>query len=163
MYFAKCPTDVDATGLSNVIKTHAATMMRQLLILLLFLPALAASFVPQAHTRIGWHIYAHEDEEEPKLMLGDGVDELMKSLKSKFPTSEADYLAAARKRAEEARPSVNSNASDEDWQKISAQKSLEEDDWETSLKEAGSDESQILIPLAPTDNDEGEKPKLLLF
>lgn len=140
--------------------------------LLLFLPAVATAFMPKAYTRIGWsHIYAQEEEEEeeePKLVL-DGVDDLMKRFKSKFPTSEADYLAAARKRAEEARPSVNSKASDEDWHNIASQKSSlenENDDWEASLKEAGNDEAQILIPLEqqPTDdNDEGDEPKLLLF
>jgi hypothetical protein len=110
-----------------------------------------------------------EGEKNDGLIL-DGLDQQLGQLKSKYPTSEADYLAAARKRAEERRESVNSMAKDEDWEKIAQEKKEqfgELDDWESSQKEAGNSDSQILMftDPAPGEGEDGEddEPKLLLF
>jgi len=64
------------------------------------------------------------------------------------------------------RASVNSAASDEEWQEMANVKSA--DDWESSLQEEGNEESQILIPKIVSeenknDGEEGEEPKLMLF
>mmetsp|Transcript_26439 Transcript_26439/g.47786 ORF Transcript_26439/g.47786 Transcript_26439/m.47786 type:complete len:90 (-) Transcript_26439:1332-1601(-) len=89
----------------------------------------------------------------------------MKSLTFKFPTSEADYLAAARKRAEEARASINNEASDEDWQQVAHHANDNDDGWESSI----ALESEILLPKLPTQGgkddgeDEEEEPTLLLL
>jgi hypothetical protein len=97
--------------------------------------------------------------------LGDDVEEQIKSLTSKFPTSEADYLAAARKRAEEARTSINNEASDEDWQQVAHHDAttINDDGWESSI----ALESEILLPKLPTQGgkdggEEEEEPTLLL-
>jgi hypothetical protein len=115
--------------------------------------------------------YYHQNEppsrEEPAqgLYLGDDVEEQIKSLTSKFPTSEADYLAAARKRAEEARASINNEASDEDWQQVAHHDAttINDDGWESSI----ALESEILLPKLPTQGgkdggEEEEEPTLLL-
>lgn len=114
------------------------------------------------------------DEQEPQeqqgLYLGNDVEEQMRSLQSKFPTSEADYLAAARKRAQEARASINNEASDEDWKEVAQSSMTSDDGWESSIAEAGNEESesQILIPKMPSefleegDDGEEEEPTLLL-
>jgi hypothetical protein len=144
---------------------------------LLFLPAAvvaaAAAFMPrpqeQWHSRIYIEKENEKEKEEPKkLVLGDGIENDMKRLKSKFPTSEVDFLAAARKRAQEARESINNSASEDDWLNIASQKqsATQQDDWEASLKEAGNEESQILIPVERCSSNadgEDEEPKLLLF
>ena len=109
---------------------------------------------------------------EGLILGGDEMEAQLQKLRSKFPTSEADYLTAARKRAEEARESVNNQSSDDDWKNISEQKrssGLLEDDWVASLGEAGNSESQILIPVSSEEKDDQdggpaeEEPKLLLF
>ena len=97
------------------------------------------------------------------------MDNELAKFKSKYPTSESDYLAAARKRAEERRESINSQSSDDDWKEMAKKKQAEGvvlDDWEQSLVEAGNADSQILIPIVLTDDvEDGDdpEPKLLLF
>eukprot|EP00546_Thalassionema_frauenfeldii_P012759 CAMPEP_0178913322 /NCGR_PEP_ID=MMETSP0786-20121207/10777_1 /TAXON_ID=186022 /ORGANISM="Thalassionema frauenfeldii, Strain CCMP 1798" /LENGTH=155 /DNA_ID=CAMNT_0020586049 /DNA_START=75 /DNA_END=542 /DNA_ORIENTATION=- len=104
-----------------------------------------------------------EQAEEPTLLIGEDLDKELKQIKSKYPTSEADYLAAARKRAQEKKESVNSLSKDEDWQVVAEKKGEEgdDDDWENS------DDSQILLPDLGSDNtgEDGEEkePELLLF
>lgn len=116
----------------------------------------------------------HEEDQSPPpqeerlILTSDDVEQQLQSLQSKIPKSEADYLAAARKRAEEHRASINSGASDEDWQRMVQQQN---DGWEQSLADlAGSEESQILIPKGVEQQQDGsegdedeEEPKLLLF
>jgi|UniRef100_A0A6T7F0A4 hypothetical protein len=112
------------------------------------------------------------DTDEPKLIL-DNMEDAIASLKTKYPTSEAGYLEAARKRADEQRASVETTAaSDEEWMKMAQDKahamgtSSDEDGWEASKDDAASlGESQILIPMNPSSDDdsEEEEPKLLLF
>ena len=114
-----------------------------------------------------------QDEEEPQGLVLDGLDQQMRQMSSKYGFTESDFLAAARKRAEERVESVNSMSTDEDWQKIAEAKKKEQgdiDDWENSLKEAGNTDSQILMFTDPPpggedgeDGDSGEEPKLLLF
>jgi hypothetical protein len=114
--------------------------------------------------------YMSDEDEPPKLVLdSQAIQEALKVEKSRFPTAESDYLAAARQRAAEARESVNSMSSDEDWFNMASQKTAEMggtmDDWEASRAEAGNADSLILIPATP-DMKEGEEPpepKLLLF
>lgn len=147
---------------------------------ILLLPSLVASFqvAPQRQTStLPTILYSEansadqeeEPTEEPGLVL-EGLDQQLGQLKSSYPTSEIDYLAAARKRAEERRESVNSMAKDEDWQKMADEKKNqfgEMDDWESSQKEAGNSDSQILMftDPAPGEGEDGEEdePKLLLF
>mmetsp|Transcript_3920 Transcript_3920/g.4532 ORF Transcript_3920/g.4532 Transcript_3920/m.4532 type:complete len:160 (+) Transcript_3920:83-562(+) len=109
-----------------------------------------------------------EEEKEPSLLIGEGLGKELKGLKSKFPTSEVDFLAAARKRAEERKESVNSESSDDDWKAVSGLRKDETvDDWENSLSEAGNADSQILLPDLEENDEEGDgeepEPKLLLF
>ncbi len=98
----------------------------------------------------------------------------MYQLKKKYPTSEADYLAAARARAAQKVPSVSSQAKDEDWKLASQLRKeqlgeLADDGWEASLGNGVSD-SQILLMIDSTtssedddDDDNPKEPKLLLF
>jgi hypothetical protein len=109
------------------------------------------------------------DSVPPELVLDtDAVAQQMASLRCKYPTAEADYLAAARARAALKQESRNNDATDDDWKRakntaMGAVKGSDAD-WEISAKEAGNVDSQILIPLGPTgdDDDDGE-PKLMLF
>ena len=109
------------------------------------------------------------EEDQPDLMLGDDVNKQMAQLRSKYPTAEADYLAAARARAAARTPSVETRATDSDWQRIAQEKRQQLgniDDWESSKAEAGNIDSQILLPdLPPGEGEEGsdDEPKLLLF
>jgi hypothetical protein len=109
------------------------------------------------------------DEEPPSLLIGSALNNELAKFKSKYPTSESDYLAAARRRAEERCESTNSKSSDDDWKEMAKAKQAEGvvlDDWEQSLVEAGNADSQILIPIVLSDDsDDGEEPepKLLLF
>jgi hypothetical protein len=110
---------------------------------------------------------AFDEESIPNELLLDAnaVQQEMAGLKSKYPTSEADYLAAARARAAAQVASKNDGATDEDWLKVkqeAAQQGGVNDDWEVSAREAGNSDSQILIPMAPEDADDDE-PKLMLF
>jgi hypothetical protein len=111
------------------------------------------------------------DESPPSLVLGDGLGDEMAKLRSKYPTSEADYLAAARAR-NAAKMASTSHGNEEDWKKLAAEKKrsgeLADDAWEASRQEAGNADSQILIPMMDTDTDsddseEPEEPKLLLW
>lgn len=114
---------------------------------------------------------AESEEAAPKKLILDlnEVKEKMAKLKSKYPTAEADYLAAARKRAELKVESRNNESSDEDWQQMAAEKSqqmgggtpaAQDDGWEASLKDEGNAaDSQIFIPM---EGGEDEEPKLLL-
>jgi hypothetical protein len=111
-----------------------------------------------------------DNEDEPKLLLtGDEINQQMARLRSKYPTSEADYLAAARARNAAKVASSERTATDSDWQQIAAEKLQavgEIDDWEQSKAEAGNMDSQILIPIMESttgEDGEEEEPKLLLF
>mmetsp|Transcript_21824 Transcript_21824/g.35126 ORF Transcript_21824/g.35126 Transcript_21824/m.35126 type:complete len:165 (-) Transcript_21824:621-1115(-) len=106
------------------------------------------------------------DAKEPGLVL-DGLDKEMSQMASKFSFTESDFLAAAKKRAQERVESKNSSAKDSDWKNLAEQKKEEVgeiDDWENSMKEAGNEDSQILMfSESGGDDDDGEEPKLLLF
>lgn len=112
-----------------------------------------------------------DGEEEPKLVLtADDISQQMNRLRSKYPTSEADYLAAARARNVAKQASSERTATDADWRQIAAEKKTavgEIDDWENSAKEAGNVDSQILIPVQSSsgtgEDGEEEEPKLMLF
>lgn len=114
---------------------------------------------------------AKPPETQPLLLLtADEIDRQMARLRSKYPTSEADYLAAARARNAAKQASSERTATDEDWQQIAAEKKEQVgtvlDDWESSQAEAGNADSQILIPMmdgAKGEDGEEEEPKLLLF
>jgi len=116
--------------------------------------------------------YPQEQQQgDEGLILSDAeLEQQMARLRSKYPTSEADYLAAARARSAAKVPSNNSQASDEDWKKARDQAQAQGaafDDWENSLSEAGNVDSQILIPIDDAmegdDNEDGGEPKLMLF
>ena len=114
--------------------------------------------------------YEGVGDEEPKLITED-INEKLESLKSQYPTSAVDYLAAARKRAEEARASVNSASTDEEWMELAQKNNAasSDDGWEASLADAASAENQILIPSefqtidGEGDSDDEDEPKLLIF
>jgi hypothetical protein len=105
------------------------------------------------------------------LILSD-IDVQMAKLRSKYPTSEADYLALARARNAAKAASVNEGASDTDWHHVAAEareRSGAVDDWEVAAKEAGNVDSQILIPIelmegdSSADGGDPDEPKLMLF
>ena len=136
----------------------------------LFLPALAAGFVISQgpHRSI---IVARRAEPESRdaddnsgglILDAATMAQQMAGLKSKYPTAEADYLAAARARAAQRAESKNNEATDDDWKQVKEKTKIkDDDDWEISAKEAGNIDSQILIPLMNDDDD--EEPKLMLF
>jgi hypothetical protein len=95
----------------------------------------------------------------------------MGKMASKFSFTESDFLAAAKKRAAERVESRNASAGDDDWKTLAERKKNEMgeiDDWENSKKEAGNEDSQILMfTQPPADGEDGGsddgEPKLLLF
>lgn len=121
--------------------------------------------MPSIRTKLGSSSSDEEDTEQ-KLVL-DNVDQQMQQLRSKYPTSETDYLAAARARNAAKMASSESRATDEDWKAAQrqAQQRGVEDDWERAAAEAGIEESKILIPCEANDGDgaEDDEPKLMLF
>ena len=137
--------------------------------------------IPQAKTRSLVLLLA--EEPDGGLVLGSKeIEKQLASLRSKLPTSEADYLAAARQRAAEQRASNNNSGSDEDWNKIAQAKKQQEqqqeqqsqgDGWEASLNDGSSDSKSLLFfeeqhqgkDSGDNDNDAGaeEEPKLLIL
>jgi hypothetical protein len=101
----------------------------------------------------------------------DGLNKEMSKVASQFSFSEMDFLAAAKKRAEERVESKNASAGDKDWKTLAEEKNSEYgeiDDWDNSMKEAGNQDSQILMFTDPPadgedEGGEGAEPKLLLF
>ena len=116
-----------------------------------------------------------EDQEEntkPQGLVLDGLDDQLQKMKGQFQSYELDYLAAAKKRAEQKVASVEGGAKDEHWKNLADEKKDlygEIDDWENSKKEAGNIDSQILMFTDPSKDGEGDgeggddEPKLLLF
>jgi hypothetical protein len=93
------------------------------------------------------------------------MEQQMALLRSKYPTSESAYLAAARARNDAKMASREESATDRDWQDMQQQKQQavgDIDDWAESAKEAGNMDSQILLPSLP-EEDGDDEPKLLLF
>lgn len=147
--------------------------------IILLLPAVASSFVLVPNPSISFSLSqksalasssdnsSNQNENNNDGLLLNGLDQEMSRMASKYSFTESDYLAAARKRAEMRLESKHAGASDEDWQRIANEKKQqigEIDDWENAQKEAGNIDSQILMfTEAPTDGEEGEEPKLLLF
>jgi hypothetical protein len=114
------------------------------------------------------NIDSQDNDEAGLLLSASDVNAQMAKLRSKYPTSEADYLAAARARNVAKQASSERTATDADWRQIAAEKKQavgEIDDWESSKIEAGNPDSQILIPLTSTISEDGEEdePKLMLF
>jgi hypothetical protein len=125
-----------------------------------------------SHTFLQQTDSPYEGSENDGLILSD-IDSQMARLRSKYPTSEADYLAAARERNTAKAGSVNEGATDSDWHQAAAEARQRQgtiDDWENAVGEAGNVDSQILIPTdmipgdgSPGDSDDPQEPKLLLF
>jgi hypothetical protein len=144
---------------------------------LFLLPAIASSFVilPQNSASRSFALGAEADEnkeEEPKGLVLEGLDNELTKMASELPSYELDYLAAAKKRAQEKRESVNSGARDEDWKTLADEKEESVgkiDDWENAQKEAGNTDSQILMfndaseAGGEEDGKADDDPKLLLF
>jgi hypothetical protein len=142
---------------------------------LLLLPTLASSFVvsPLTVTSRTIPLAAEEDNnEEGEGLVLDGLDKEMSKMPSDYNFGGIDFLAAARKRAEEKPESANAGATAEEWLKMADTKKEQFgniDDWENSRKEAGNADSQILMftePPAEEEDIDGEddgEPKLLLF
>ncbi|GKY94837.1 hypothetical protein MPSEU_000448900 [Mayamaea pseudoterrestris] len=140
------------------------------LLTIVLLPSLATSFAIQTlqqQLRPSMTLFESSEEIDaaaPNELILDTatVAQQMAGLRSKYPTSEADYLAAARARAAAKAASKNDEATDEDWVTVKQKvQPKEDDDWEISAKEAGNIDSQILIPLMNEDGD--DEPKLMLF
>jgi hypothetical protein len=111
-----------------------------------------------------------ENEHIDNDLVLDGLDQEMGNMASKFSFSELDFLAAAKKRAEARVISKNASAGDDDWKTLAEERKTnygEIDDWENSMKEAGNQDSQILMFTDPSANgeDDGEDAErtLLLF
>ena len=140
-------------------------------LIVLILPTLSSSFVlPLRGRDQTLPLFAEENSDKDEGLVLDGLDKEMNQYRSEFAFSEADFLAAARKRAEERKESSNSGASDKDWQAMADEKAEQFgqiDDWDNSMKEAGNADSQILMftdpPADGEDEDGGSDPKLLLF
>jgi len=122
---------------------------------------------------------ASDDEEEPRLVLGDMETE-MQSVRAnsgvEYDFGAIDFLALAKARAEAQVQSNNNSADDDAWQTLAEEKKEligEIDDWENSQKEAGNADSQTLMFTdPPAEGEEGEggegdveddEPKLLLL
>jgi hypothetical protein len=110
-----------------------------------------------------------KNSENDGLVL-DGLDQQMNQMASKYSFAESDFLRAAKERAAKRVDSHNSSAKDEDWKELAEQKKVEIgeiDDWENSQKEAGNEDSQILMFTDDSTGGEGGdddgEPKLLLF
>merc|ERR1712071_714872 len=157
-------------GITVAVLSIAATTTNSFTIIS---PQIIAKTVSSQRNHVQTYLSADSEGEDPELITNN-FDENLASLSKQLPTSAADYLAAARKRAEEKRESVNSASSDDDWIKLAEQKKKNgstgnEDGWEASLQDAGNAESQILIPMdvaaktKDNEDDEEEEPKLLLF
>lgn len=91
----------------------------------------------------------------------------MARLRSKYPTTEAAYLAAARERARAKVPSREQAATDTDWQRMAQEKKQimgdQVDDWEMAKEEADIADNQALLPLIIEESSDDDEPKLLLF
>lgn len=95
------------------------------------------------------------------IVSADEMEKQLATLRNKYPTAEADYLAAARARSVEKTESQECKATDQDWQYIKQQKEQKaatSDSVETSEED---NDSQILV--TASSDDENEEPKLLLF
>ena len=104
-----------------------------------------------------------EENAEPprRLVLSqEEVQAKMAELRSKYPTSEADYLAAARARAAAKTPSNERTATDEDWLELADQKQKEREAWE-----AANPNSPLIMPNMPdgSDGEDGEDPQLMIW
>lgn len=156
------------------------SLTQSFVVVVVVLPFISTTTTTRHRSSCSWvPLYMSNDNKDeaaasgdaPKLVLdSQALQEAFKVETSRFPTSESDYLAAARKRAAEARESVNSMSSDEDWFQMASQKTQEMggtimDDWEASKAEAGNADSLILIPATPDieDGEDPPEPKLLLF
>ena len=157
--------------------------------ILILLPSVSIGFVPRENSQMVWSTTSllknqrvrisnlrsgadenndSDDNDAELLLSASDVNAQMAKLRSKYPTSEADYLAAARQRNVAKQASSEGTASDADWRQIAAEKKEavgEIDDWESSKSEAGNSDSQILIPLTSSIGEDGseEEPKLMLF
>jgi hypothetical protein len=141
---------------------------------LLLLPTLSSAFVvkPGVSRRKSCGVlFSEAEDEEDKGLVLDGLDKEMNKVSSDNLFGAIDYLAEARKRAEQKSASNNAGADDKEWQVLADEKKQKFgaiDDWENSQKEAGNTDSQILMftEPAPGEDDEdcdGSDPKLLLF
>lgn len=152
--------------------------MRSCELLFLLLPSFVRSFVVSPWSNLDGRtaVLFAEDTNNNEGGEGDdglvlnGLDEEMGQFSSKYSFTESDFLAAARKRAQE-RPASRNGATDQDWKQLSEEKKEQYgqiDDWDNSLKEAGNADSQILMFTDPPPGEEGEdgeegEPKLLLL
>jgi hypothetical protein len=109
-------------------------------------------------------------ESQGLITSAEEMQQHMQHLKSKYPTAEADYLAAARDRNALKMESNNGASTDADWllaAQLARQQTETADDWESSAAEAGNSESRILIPIEYTstegEDENSEEPKLMLF
>ena len=152
-------------------------------ILLTLLPAISTAFfvkAPSTRDFASKNSMLREGENdddkegEGKGLVLDGLDQEMRKVSSDNLFGAIDYLAEARKRAEQRTESDNTGGGDDEWKKLANEKQEKYgtvDDWENSQKEAGNKDSQILLFTEPPpgeggDGDGGEggdDPKLLLF
>lgn len=130
--------------------------------ILFLLPLSASSFTVKPSTAGGFDtfLYSQYDDAVEDKIYQDYADKWMNDRepqqeerkkqpdKPKIPTFEADYLAAARKRAAEQLESSNSQARDEDWQNMSEevkkqfgiQNSGDWEEWEKAAQNADEDD-----------------------
>ena len=171
----KVYNNLNRTSLYEAIVISIAAMKTYLFAqILVLLPSVTVGFLPQSKNGLLWSTPVskmssqdNDNNAEELLLSASDVNAQMAKLRSKYPTSEADYLAAARARNVAKQASSERTATDADWRNIAAEKKQavgEVDDWESSKLEAGNSDSQILIPLMSTNTEDGdEEPKLMLF
>lgn len=113
-----------------------------------------------------------DEQQHPEGLVLDDIESQMAQLRSKYPTSESDYLSAARARNAARVQSQEQQATEDDWKQAqydAQQRGALVDDWDNSLSEAGNADSQIIIPMDGTvaagegGEDGEEDPQLLLF
>jgi hypothetical protein len=157
--------DVLIPGLHSFI----SDMHSQFTFLFFLMIEIAAAFAPfSVHYPRTLLIRKLSDDgngEQRRLLLSqEEIAQKMNQLRSKYPTSEADYLAAARARNEAKLASAERQATEDDWMRVAREKKEmygDQDDWEASAKEAGNIDSQILLPMLDEEGEGGE-PTLLL-
>ena len=102
-------------------------------------------------------------EEEPTLLITDNMQEEMQRATANSDIGGLDYLALARARAAARVESVNNQSTDQDWQRLADEKTMEQggyvsgdEAWEASLGEEGSESDFASLGMGALSLTEGE-------
>ncbi|KAK1745901.1 hypothetical protein QTG54_003825 [Skeletonema marinoi] len=104
-----------------------------------------------------------QEEEEPSLLITDNMQQEMQRATANSDIGGLDYLALARQRAAARVESVNNQSTAADWQKLADEKAIEsggyvseDEDWEASLGEEGSESDFNSLGMGAVSMVEGE-------